>query len=325
MAEWLIEEGIGEHRAITLNGAQIDAARLDWPGELKAGQVADAVLFQRMPGGETGYARFSDGQCAFVDRLPRSASEGSTVRLEVIRASVGEARRCKLARARPTKAPLRCATLLAEDLRAEGHDTRIVRSFPQCDWSELIEVAQTGQIDLGSASLHFSPTPAMTLVDIDGSSPPARLALEAVLPIAAAIRRFDLGGSVGIDFPTLEARSDRRKVDEAIEMALAHWPHARTAMNGFGFVQLVAKLERPSLLHRAQFRRTAFAARQAMRLAEHAQGTGTVLQLRLHPALASQIREDWLRELRRRTGREIVIETDPALAIESPHAQFVSA
>ena len=51
-------------------------------------------------------------------------------------------------------------------------------------------------------------------------SAPAALAREAVAPLARAIRRFDLGGAIGIDFPSLERKEDRRAVDTALDAAL---------------------------------------------------------------------------------------------------------
>ena len=39
---WYVEEGIGEHRAVRLEGDRIAAARIQWPGELVAGTVEDA-------------------------------------------------------------------------------------------------------------------------------------------------------------------------------------------------------------------------------------------------------------------------------------------
>jgi type II secretory pathway predicted ATPase ExeA len=93
-------------------------------------------------------------------------------------------------------------------------------------------------------------------------------------------------------------------------------------MNGFGFVQLVARLERPSLLHRAIFQRAGTAARKLLRQAEFLEGAGAVL-LSGHPALEAQLRPEWLTELARRTGREVRWEARPTLAIEAPQAQLV--
>ncbi len=322
MAEWLVEEGIGEHRAIRLDGERIAAARVEWPGELAVGLVDDAQLVSRAAGSPRGTARFASGEEALVDRLPAAASEGATIRLEITRPAIGERGRRKLARARPSDTPTRQTPTLAERLRAEGHHLRVVHEFPRCDWSELLAEAFAGEVTFSGGSLQFSPTPAMLLVDVDGTLPPRALALAAVGPLAEALLRFDAGGSIGIDFPTISDRAGRREVDEALAAALTGWPHERTAMNGFGFVQLVARLERPSLLHRAAFDRTGLAARALLRQAERLQDAGAIL-LAGHPALEARLRREWLDDLARRTGRQVRWESRPDLAIEAPQAQLV--
>jgi len=324
LAEWWVEEGIGEHRAIRLDGERIAAARVEWPGELAAGLVADARLVSRAAGSPRGTARFANGEEALVDRLPPAAAEGATIRLEVTRPAIGERARRKLARARPSDAPTRAAPTLAERLRAEGHTVRVVREFPRGDWTELVAEAFADEVSFAGGSLQFSPTPAMLLVDVDGTLPPRTLALAAVTPLAEALLRFDAGGSIGIDFPTIADKAGRRAIDEALAGALAGWPHERTAMNGFGFVQLVARLERPSLLHRAAFDRAGLAARALLRQAERLQGAGAVLMAG-HPALEARLDRDWLDELAHRTGRQVRWESRPGLAIEAPQAQLVPA
>lgn len=322
MAEWLVEQGIGEDRAIRLEDDRIVAAQFEWPGELARGLVADAVLVSRAVGSRRGTARFPSGEEALVDRLPASASEGAPIRLEVTRPAIGERDRRKLAQARPTDAPLRRAPTVAERLRAEGHDVRVVHRFPACDESELMSEAFAGEVAFAGGSLQFSATPAMLLIDVDGPLQPRALALATIAPLSAALQRFDVGGSIGVDFPTLADRTDRRAVDVALADALAGWPHERTAMNGFGFVQLVARLERPSLLHRAAFQRAAMAARALLRRAEMLDGAGALL-LSGHPALEAELKPEWLAELARRTGRDVRWEARPGLAIEAPHAQLV--
>lgn len=323
MADWLVEEGIGEHRAVRLSGDRIIQARVEWPGRLAAGHVADAVLVSRAAGASRGTVRFASGEEALVDRLPREASEGAAIRVEVVRAAIGERGRTKLAQARPSEKPPASPTL-AERLRAEGHAAQVVHRFPECDWDELTGEALDGTVAFAGGSLLFAPTPGMTVVDIDGTLRPRELALAAVTPLAGAIRRFDLGGSIGIDFPTLQAKADRRAVDDALDAALEGWPHERTAMNGFGFVQLVARLERPSLLHLARLSRPAFAARRLLRRAERVTEPGTLL-LACHPAVEAALRPEWREELARRAGREVRIAADAALALESGFAQAVAS
>jgi len=324
LAEWLIEEGIGEHRAILLDGARVRAARLDWPGNLGAGQVEDALLLSRATGSKRGTARFSCGEEALVDQLPREASEGAAIRLEVMRPAMAERDRTKLARARPTAAPLRTAPSLAETLRYEGHAPRLVRNFPACDWDELWDEAWSGAVEFPGGRLEFAPTSAMTVIDVDGDLAPHALALAAVAPLAQALTRLDLSGNIGVDFPTLEARADRKAVDLALAAALGDWPHERTAMNGFGFVQIVARLQRLSLLHRLHHQAAKAAAMRLLRRAERIDAPGTLL-LTAPPSVRAAVNRGLEAELMRRTGRDIAWQIEPTLAPEAAFAQALTA
>ena len=319
---WFVEEGIGEERAIRIEAGQLYAARLHWPGALSAAMVDDAILFSRSAGSARGVARYASGEEALVDRLARDTQEGAPIRLEVTRAAMTETGRTKRAQARPTDRPLRPAPSLAQMLRDAGHEVQIVHRFADDWWADVWAQAWSASADFTGGTLQFSVTPAMTLIDVDGDLRAPALALAAVPAIADALRRFDLGGSVGIDFPTLQDKADRRAVDQALQHALSDWPHERTAMNGFGFVQIVARLERPSLLHRMAAFRAGAAARMALRRGEAVREPGALL-LTLHPTVKSALKEEWLVDLARRCGREVRMVTDPALALDAGFAQAV--
>lgn len=318
---WFVEEGIGEHRAVRLASGRIVAAKLDWPNELAAGAVIDATLTAKRAGSARGTATAPSGEEVLVDRLPKGAAEGAPLRLEITRAAISERGRFKRALARPTGAPV-ARPSLAERLRRDGGDVKIVQRFPEGDWDELMVEALSREVAFAGGSLLFATTPAMTTVDIDGDLPPRALASAAIPVLADALARFDLGGSIAIDFPTLADKADRRALDAALGEALDRWPHERTAVNGFGLVQLVARQTGPSLLHRADHARTALLARRLLRRAEAVHEPGAIL-LTAHPALEAHLENERLAELARRTGREVRVRPDPALALDGGFAQAV--
>lgn len=312
MAEWLVEAGIGETRALLVDRGEVLAARLDWPGRLAAGLVEDAILIARAAGSRRGTARFANGEEALVDQLPVDAQEGAPIRLKVTRSALAEAGRLKRAQARPTgDAP--CP--------APSPPGKIIPCFPAGLWEEVWGEAWDGSVDFAGGTLTISPTPAMTVIDIDGDLPARSLALAAVAPLAASIRRLDLAGSIAIDFPTLADKADRQAVDTALAAALQGWPHERTAMNGFGLVHLVARLERPSLLHRLAMNRNRAAALMLLRRAEQVRDPGSQLLLTAHPDVRHAVSPEWETELARRAGRAIRWQDDTGLAPESGFAQ----
>ena len=330
--EWLVEAGIGETRAILLEHGEIRAARVQWDEGLLPGLVAEAQIVALGAGGARGptlrgMARFSDGSEALVDRLPPGTGQGARLMLRVTRAAIAERGRGKLAQARPVpgEAP-RAAPPLIDTLGPEPARTvsTIDTAFDNAGWTDLVDEALSGTIGFPGGSLMVSPTPAMTLIDVDGAPAPRALALAAVPAIVAALARFDLAGSIGIDFPTLAQKADRQAVDAALATALAECGYRgeRTAMNGFGFVQLVSRLERPSMIALYTARPVAAAARVLLRRAERVIEPGALL-LTAHPAVARAVRAEWLDELARRTARDVRWAEDASLAPSAAFAQAV--
>lgn len=326
-AEWLYEAGIAEERAILVSDGAILSARVEWGEGLRPGLVAEARLAKRHAGTRRGVVRFDDGAEALVDQLARETTEGVRLMVRVVRAAIAEKGRTKLPVARPApgEAP-RPAPTLREEIEATGATVRVLpatsKAFAANGWDELIEQAQTGEIAFPGGAVIVTPTPAMTLIDIDGTLPPLKLALAAVDAIADALHRMDIGGNVGIDFPTLADKKDRQQVDKALADALIDWTGERTGMNGFGFVQLVSRLERPSLVARLARHPAAAAARVLLRQAERVAEPG-VLLLSAHPRVLDALEPAWEAELSRRTGRTIRRKSDPALALTGGFAQAV--
>jgi len=326
--EWLVEEGIGEARAALVDQGRILAARVCWGEPWRAGAVAEARLVSRIPGTRRAAVRLPDGSEALGEGFDSALTEGQAVLVRVTRGAIAEQGRAKLPQVRPAapgEAP-REAPSLADELAAGPHPVRRVpvhgAALAEAGWDDLVAEALAGEVAFAGGNLVISPTPAMTLIDIDGPPPLPALALAAVPAMAAALRRCDIGGSVGIDFPSLAEKAQRRAVDEALGAALtqAGWQGERTGMNGFGFVQLVARLERPSLVARFARFPAGAAARRLLRQAERVAEPGALL-LTAHPAVRRALRAEWEAELARRTGRTLRWHEDAGLALHATFAQ----
>lgn len=321
---WVLERGIGETRAARIAAGTIAEALVEWPERICFGTRHQARLTHKPAGARRGLALLADGTPVQVDRLPPALTEGQALEVTIIREAMAERGRTKLAKARPGEtvpdllAMLRATGSLRE-ARPGGVDL-----LSQAGWDELWMEAWDGAIGFDGGALIVSPTPTMTLIDVDGDLPPAALARAAVPAIAAAIRRFGIGGNIGIDFPTLTEKADRRAVDEALTQALTGWPHEATAMNGFGFVQIVARAARPSLVARIAQERAGSAARMLLRRAERVGAPGALL-LTCHPSVRAAMRDEWIAALARRTGRAPRWRQDPALALHAGFAQAVAA
>ncbi|MEM9501362.1 MAG: ribonuclease [Pseudomonadota bacterium] len=316
--EWLIEEGIGETRALLIERGEVLGAKLVWRGELIAGSHYPAKLISKASGARRGTAALENGTEVLVDHLPPELTEGADFSLRISRAAIAERGRFKYAQGRYV--PENEADLTSS--HAVWAAGKVVRQFPAGLWEDVWLAASSASLDFPGGEILVSTTPAMTLIDIDGKADPRELAVAALPTIAQGLSWFDLGGSIGIDFPTLATKADRREIDKALAAALSDWPHERTAINGFGFVQLVARLEGPSLLHRFAASRVGMCARAALRRAERVGGPGALL-LTVHPALKAKLKPIWLEELARRTGKQVRIEVDPGLALEAAHAQNI--
>jgi hypothetical protein len=322
LAEWLYEEGIGENRAILVEDGEIVEAAIELPGPLRAGAVVSARLATILVPGRRGIAALDGGGETLIEPLPAGLTEGAAFRAEIVREPVPEAGRAKLAKARATDVEPRPGASLAERLGAfTPHASHGADRFEQAGWSERLEEAERGEIAFAGGSLRMSRTPAMTLFDVDGSLAPAELAIAGAAAAGRAIRRLGIAGSIGIDLPTLPGRADRQAAAAALDAVLPP-PFERTAVNGFGFLQIVRRRERPSLAEIVQGDPAGAAARALLRRAQRLEGHGGLV-LHAAPAVTALIetRPDWLAALERQAGGAIVLQPEPDLAISAGHVQ----
>ncbi len=326
MPEWLYEDGIGERRAALIDGGAIVAALIECDDDgPRLGAVLPARLGPRTPGG--ALARLEGGGEALLPAVPERLGEGAALLVEIVREGIPEHGNPKPPRARPAPpgaAPSAGPSLL-DQIRATGlpvaqplaHGPDLLEA---AGWSELLEEATHGRIAFPGGLLRMALTPAMTLFDVDGTLPPVALAIAGAAAAGAAIRRLDIGGSIGIDLPTLAGKAERQAAAAALDAALPP-PFERTAVNGFGFLQVVRRRERPSLPERIAADPLGAAARALLRRAEHGGAGAATL-------VAGRRLTAWLEAhaacrdaLARRRGGAIRLRCDPALSISGGHVE----
>ena len=304
MPEWLIERGIGETRAALVENGEIVEARLRRDGVTPAGTILEAKLVAVAP----RVTVEAGGETFLLPRGVSGVSEGRSLFIEVTREALGGAEQWKRGLARVTSEAPRAAPPLAEG-----------RESPIAGWDDLLEDARGGIVPFNGGELRIEPTAAMTMFDVDGWLAPPQLAQVAAWAAARAIRRLDIGGSIGIDFPTLGDKRARHDVDRVLEEFLPK-PSERTAINGFGFVQVVRPRRHASLFELAQDR-APFEARALLRRAAfEAPGSKTIVA---HPAVIGVLdtHGEWMDALARQIGGAAGLRRDASLAISAGYAE----
>lgn len=308
MPEWLVERGIGETRSALIENGEILEARVALDETTRAGSIIAARLKQVAKptiaiAGDTEYL------------LPRGApgvSEGARLNIEVTREQIpgGE----------PWKSPLAKVTDEAV-CDAPTVEARLAdrNELDAAGWDDLVEQARSGTVQFAGGELRISPTPAMTLIDVDGYLDPDELAVRGAAEAAKAVRRLDIGGSIGIDLPTAGSKAARQAAAEAIDQYLPQ-PFERTAVNGFGFVQIVRPRRHASLIELAQDR-AAFEARALLRRAAfEAAGAKRLVG---HPAVIAVLRSHgaWLEALARQLGGLINLRAEASLPMSGGYVE----
>lgn len=321
---WLYEAGIGENRALLVAQGELIAVRIERERTgAKLGSIVDAQFTEQWVAGRSGIVTLDSGEQCLLQPLPKGLTEGATVRVEIVREALDEqGGQSKRAKARPAAddSALETGPSLLDIIEASGEPIRTVQAHEKdmlaaFGWNEAIEQAETGRIDFDGGSLLVSLTPAMTVIDVDGPLASFELAKRAAQQVALALTRFDIGGSIGVDFPTLEAKAERTEVSTIFDNHMIG-KCERTAINGFGLMQVVARKTGPSVLELMQAEKVLSATLALLRQAERTRETGA-MRLDVHPAVAAKLSErpDWLDNLAKRTGRTVSVEAKGDIAI----------
>jgi hypothetical protein len=307
--ERLIEQGIGETRVVLVEGNDIVEARILRDGVTPAGTV---LIAQLIASGRNAVAR-AGGQEYLLPKGAPGVTEGARLNIEITREALAGAEPWKRPLARASDAPAGPPPALDGQMLSLVAPTDTLEAVA---WSDLLDEARCGIIAFPGGELRVSLTPAMTLIDVDGNLPPEPLALASATAAARAIRRHGIAGSIGVDLPTIGGKAARQAVAEAVDAILPQ-PFERTAVNGFGFLQIVRPRRHASLFELAADR-AGFEARALLRRAGREVGNVTLVA---NPALLAALQPGWTDQLARQIGGAVTLRPEPSLAMSAAYAQ----
>ena len=311
MPDWVVERGIGESRYARIEVGEIIEARILLDGVIRAGSVVEARLAKV---GVPAVA-VAGGQEFLLPKGAPGVTQGSGLSIEITREAIPGAEPWKRPLARVATADAREQVLHAQPLAFPSPTNALAEG----GWEDLLDEARSGIVRFAGGELRVSPTPAMTLIDVDGTLPAADLALAGARAAAYAILRHDIGGSIGIDLPTVAGKAQRQSIGEAVEAVLQQ-PFERTAVNGFGFLQIVRPRRRASLFELAADRAPFEARALLRRVAVEASGAKRIAA---HPAVVSVLERhaDWIEALGRQIGGVVTLRADASIPIHGGYAE----
>lgn len=242
MTELWLDDAPGERRAALVEHGVIVELHIQRAGRFALGEVGQGRIASKTAG--TTYLVSDDGRELSI-RKNVAEPEGVRVSFEVTREEIAEPGLVKLAEARLTAEPAPASGTWDARLDGLGADTRLQRHI-----SERFEVALAGVAKAGDAVISFQRTKAGLVFDIDGNGDALAINLAAANEIARLLRLYQVGAMVMIDFIAVESKAARQAIADAFDAAAAldPRPFERTAVNGFGMMQVVRARPRPSVL-----------------------------------------------------------------------------
>ena len=319
MAEWIYEAGIGENRAALIEDGQIIEIAIEVQSEgLRAGAVVAARLRANR------IIECEGGEQALLDAVPRGLTEGAALFALITREALPEPGKPKRAKARVAGAilaPQDAPTLLERIEPCAELLSHAPDALEAAGWSDMIESAMSGSVQFEGGALQISLTPAMTLIDIDGQLDPAALGIAGAVAAARAIRAFDISGSIGIDFPTTASKAERAAIADAFDSAMPQ-PFERTAVNGYGFMQIIRPRARASLCELLASDPIGHAARALIRRVQRSGLIGSVTIVAA-PHIISVLAQQpaWLAELGSQLGGMVRLRGDASIRIGAGYAE----
>ena len=249
MREIAFDASPGETRAVLFEDGVAVELHIERQGHIALGSVSDGRIITK--GAQHDYVRLSGGEEIIVS--PKSAlGEGAIIRAEIVREQMCEPGDVKLAIARQSDGDLIDMAGHWQAALTARADATIKADALFDDHFDLALAGRSdvARSDVGGATLWFERTKAGLVFDVDGQGDPLALNRAAAGEVARLLRLFQIGGAAMIDFVGMDSKAARLDVAAAFDAASAADPRGfeRTAINGYGLMQVIRAKPRPSLL-----------------------------------------------------------------------------
>lgn len=244
----------------------IEIWRDDAPGERRAALVENGVPVEIYMQRDTHWVLGEQGEGRIDRKTPSGAyiaaasgvevlvrgkisrAEGVTTAFEIVREAIAEPGRVKPAEGALTDAldaaSLDKSTLWERRIAKAGLPTS-ARSL-----NDYFEDALTGASKVGDVLVSFQRTKAGLVFDVDGIGDPFAINRVAAAEVARLLRLYQVGAMAMVDFVSMESKGQRAEIAAIFDAAAAadSRPFERTAINGYGLMQIVRARPRSSVL-----------------------------------------------------------------------------
>ena len=240
------DDAPGERRAALVENGHIVEIHIQRDLHWALGETGAGRIDRKTPSGS--YLASDDGAEILI-RGKAKAGEGARVVFEITREAIAEPGRVKPAEGRVLEAMpevLRDKDGLWDD-RLSALKAVTVRNQ---SFGDAFDAGIAGASHVGDVTVSFQRTKAGLVFDVDGVGDPVAINLLAAKEIARLLRLYQVGAMVMIDFVAVDSKANRIAIAEAFDAAAAHEPRPfeRSAVNGYGLMQVVRARPRPSVL-----------------------------------------------------------------------------
>ena len=239
------DDAPGERRAAFVEHGNIVEIHIQRDALWALGEYGAGRIDRKTPSG--AYIVSDDGSVLLL-RSKITQPDGARIAFEVTREAIPEPGRIK-----PPEIMLRDNAqdpLIGKDALWDARVASLAPSAINASIADGFDVGIAGQSVVGDVSISFQRTKAGLVFDIDGIGDAFAINMVAATEIARLLRLYQIGAMVLIDFVSMESKAQRTQIAEAFDAAsLADArPFERTAINGYGMMQVVRARPRPSVL-----------------------------------------------------------------------------